>query len=373
MKMMRGLSICAGIGGADLAAEMTGKIEIVGQVECEPFCLAVLEHYWPDVKRIERIQDVRGDEWGNIDICIAGIPCQPFSDAGRQRGSADERNLWPDMWRILSDQRERGEPYRWFVLENVKGLLHAEKGEFFKTIINDLATLGYRVGWCVYGACEVGAPHRRERVFVVAHYPGQRGRTWRTAPAHQSGKADTYSYGAPAGADVADTCSDGCRWRQYKQEPITRGEYKADTWQDGTNGIVADAIGPGPETTRHRTAQETAIGCGEIMANTCTQRSQERDRATKRSSQPAIVGPGERSAKSQMGRGASRFPDWLAGYSHRWPAGPDREQEAWEPPRIVQGRMPFRVAQIKALGNAIVPQQLAVLLREIVKVEEMRA
>jgi DNA (cytosine-5)-methyltransferase 1 len=173
-RLLRMVDICAGIGGASLAAEWTGGIEIAGQVERDPFCRAVLAHHWPDVPRIKQMEDFRGDEFGHVDICIASIPCQPFSNAGKKRGAADSRNLWPDLRRILAAGCERGAPYRWLIIENVRGLLSTrgpdgDKGGFFKAILAALTDLGYRAGWCCYGAHTVGAPQRRERVFVMAY------------------------------------------------------------------------------------------------------------------------------------------------------------------------------------------------------------
>lgn len=370
--MLRCLSICSGIGGADLAAEMTQKIEVVGQVELDDFCVSVLEYYWPQVKRIRDIKNVRGDEWGNIDICIAGIPCQPHSSAGKRKGSADKRNLWPDMRRILAAQCEAGRPYRWFVLENVSGLRHSEKGTFFKGVVQDIADMGYRVGWASYGACEVEAPHQRERIFIVAYYPGIGGGARRAEPAGQQGQTNAYSNGAEARA-VAYTSNHGRPGRQHKQEPITKGRSTPDTWENGSIWNVADATSGGPEAQRVGAEQETAIRCGTPgLADIDSAGLSQWDSATgKRSSQPATQRPGERLSQSKMVRGVYGFPDWLA--RHRWPSGKGKAQEEWEPPRVIQGRMKGRVRQIKGLGNAIVPWQLYPLLREIVRVEEAQA
>src|SRR5579864_2520179 len=79
MKKLRLLSLCSGIGGADLAAEWTGAIEIAGQVELDDFCIQVLEQHWPHVKRLHAGKDVQGDEFGRIDLVAGGIPYQPFS------------------------------------------------------------------------------------------------------------------------------------------------------------------------------------------------------------------------------------------------------------------------------------------------------
>lgn len=136
MNKLRMLSLCSGIGGADLAVEWTGAIEIVGQVEVDPFCQRILEKHWPHVKRMGDIREVRGDEFGSIDLVVGGIPCQPFSSAGKQRGTDDDRYLWPDMFRIVQcallgnapAAHTPGEKMRYFALVTkaiLDGLLEA--------------------------------------------------------------------------------------------------------------------------------------------------------------------------------------------------------------------------------------------------------
>src|SRR6185437_8225206 len=116
-RTMRVLSLCTGIGGIDLAAE-AASMEIVGQVEIDDFCNRVLAYHWPHVRRIRDIYEVNGDEWGTIDLVVAGFPCQPASHAGKRRGAADARWLWPEVARIL----RAGQP-AWVLLENVAGLI----------------------------------------------------------------------------------------------------------------------------------------------------------------------------------------------------------------------------------------------------------
>ncbi len=118
MKKLRMLSLCSGIGGVDLAAEWTGEIEIVGQVEINTFCQSVLSKHWPSVLRLSDIKDVRGDEFGAIDIVAGGIPCQPFSSAGKRRGVEDDRHLWPYAFAIVQQARPR-----WVLIENVRNFV----------------------------------------------------------------------------------------------------------------------------------------------------------------------------------------------------------------------------------------------------------
>lgn len=93
-----------------------------------------------------------------------GFPCQPHSVAGKRQASADERDLWPEYRRIISEIKPK-----WVVAENVRGLLSSEDGRFFRGILRDLSDLGFDAGWCTYPAAWVGAKHRRERVFTIAY------------------------------------------------------------------------------------------------------------------------------------------------------------------------------------------------------------
>ncbi len=153
-------SLFAGIGGLDLALEDCGH-ESVWQVEIDPFCVSILKRHWPDVKRYG---DIRKIDWMAVerpDIVAAGFPCQPFSVAGERRGEDDERNLWAETYRAVRELRSR-----YVFLENVPGLL---VHRYFGTILGDLAKGGYDAVWDTFTAAEVRAPHRRERLFILAY------------------------------------------------------------------------------------------------------------------------------------------------------------------------------------------------------------
>jgi len=164
---MRALSLFSGIGGFDLAAEWTG-FEVAGFVELDPFCQKVLRKHWPHVKLIEDIHNVKGDEFGPIDIIYGGFPCQPFSVAGLQRGEEDDRYLWPQTMAVIAAIRPR-----WCLLENVTGIIKLA----LDTVLADLEAEGYTCGVCVLPACAKNAPHRRDRVWICAHSVNSTDRT----------------------------------------------------------------------------------------------------------------------------------------------------------------------------------------------------
>lgn len=168
------LSLCSGMGGLELGAEMAGNFNVVAFCEKEAYPKAILQKRWPEVKVYDDINDItkeklRIDGIDKIDIITAGIPCQPFSVAGKRNGEEDERHLWPIVKNIVADIRPK-----YFILENVRGLLSIQSmdgvsGGVFGQILIDLLEIGYCSAWFVYGAADVGAPHQRQRVFIVAN------------------------------------------------------------------------------------------------------------------------------------------------------------------------------------------------------------
>ncbi|QGH72426.1 MAG: cytosine specific methyltransferase [Siphoviridae sp. ctpQM7] len=165
---MRHVSLFSGLGGFDLAASWMGW-ENVLQCEIDPFCQRVLKHHFPSSKLYGDIRTLDGNEWkGKIDILTGGFPCQPFSAAGRRRGTEDNRFLWPQMLRVIREI----EP-TWIVAENVRGLASIDNGLVFERVCSELEANGYEVQPFCIPACAVGAPHRRERLWIVAHDTGE--------------------------------------------------------------------------------------------------------------------------------------------------------------------------------------------------------
>lgn len=165
---MRSIELFAGIGGIALAAEWAG-IETVAFCEREPFAQKVLNKHWPDVPIFDDVctlnrkaLEEKGviEPGGTVDIISGGFPCQPFSVAGKQGGKDDDRDLWPEMFRIIKELRPA-----WVVGENVANFVRMELD---RTIIN-LESLGYSTRTFVIPACAVNAKHRRNRTFIVAH------------------------------------------------------------------------------------------------------------------------------------------------------------------------------------------------------------
>ena len=324
---MRALSLFSGIGGFDLAAEWTG-FEVAGFVELDPFCQKVLRKHWPHVKLIEDIHNVKGDEFGPIDIIYGGFPCQPFSVAGLQRGEEDDRYLWPQTMAVIAAIRPR-----WCLLENVTGIIKLA----LDTVLADLEAEGYTCGVCVLPACAKNAPHRRDRVWIVAHAEncGNRGITGKVC--QEDGRQDG---GVRIGAEDAnshapDTDSDRTGKRHYSNSigqnegTVREGGDCQNTKNEGgdtdnSNRNVTDTYGSGDRTPR----------------SGADSNGQEKDEGW---------------------RELTQFEPSRQGWQEPWLEAATRLCR-------VDARVSGRVDRLKSLGNAIVPQ----IAYEIMKAIEVQ-
>ena len=147
-------------GGLDMAVEQVFGGRTVWHCELDPAASKVLSHRYPGVPNFGDVTAIDWDAVDPVDVMCGGYPCQPFSAAGQRKGTDDERHLWP----YFAEAIRRVRP-RYVVLENVAG--HRSMG--FDCVLGDLASMRYDAQWCSVRASDVGAPHRRERLFILAH------------------------------------------------------------------------------------------------------------------------------------------------------------------------------------------------------------
>lgn len=160
-------SLFAGIGGMDLGLERAG-MTCRWQVEIDPFCKQVLQKHWPNVPKYGDIHEVKGEELESVDLIAGGFPCQPFSScsAGKAKGTADTRFLWPEMLRIIRHVKPS-----WVIGENVT---HIERYALAQ-VVSDLEDSGYEVAPPLeVPACAFGHDHRRSRIWIIGHSNGNR-------------------------------------------------------------------------------------------------------------------------------------------------------------------------------------------------------
>ena len=165
--MMSHIDLCSGIGGFSLGFSWSGLSEPILFCEIDPWCRKVLAKHWPNVPIAEDVKELANDPTRLVpdcDILTAGYPCQPFSVAGKQRGTEDDRHIWPEIFKIIQAKRPT-----WIVCENVPG--HISLG--LDQVLSDLEDkAGYAVQTFCVGAVAVNAPHRRQRIFIIARNVG---------------------------------------------------------------------------------------------------------------------------------------------------------------------------------------------------------
>ena len=203
--IMKAIDLFAGIGGTSLAMNYAG-IEVVGHVEIKPYCQQILLKHWPEVPIYSDVFKFKGNECGKYELLHASFPCQPFSIAGSKRGKEDERYLWAEVLRIIKYSKPL-----WFTGENVKGLINVA----LEDILISLEELHYEARAYVWSSAAVGAPHERNRVFIVAHADGYR---WDTVPQAIRRKSREHGMGKEDNQFIIET--------NTMRKSITRADYQ---------------------------------------------------------------------------------------------------------------------------------------------------
>lgn len=231
---MIGLSLFSGVGGFELAAEIAGlDVEWRYQVEIDEACRLVLERHYPHTDRsIVDVTKARAEDFGHVDIIVGGFPCQDLSVAGRGAGLAGERSgLWDDYARLVRDLRPR-----YVVVENVAALL--VRG--FGRVAGDLAAGGYDLEWACVSAAACGAPHIRDRLWILAHANGGR-------LEDERGPSDD---GREDGEHASRLVADGC---------VREGAHASDA-DDGNGDAGAGTVGKESWRGQSRDRRPLAVG-----------------------------------------------------------------------------------------------------------------
>ena len=354
-------SLFSGIGGFDLASEWMGW-ENKFHCEWNGFGQKVLKHYWPKSESYGDITKTDFTIWnGRIDILTGGFPCQPYSQAGKRLGKEDERHLWPEMLRAIREIQPR-----WVVGENVFGLVNWNDGMVFDEVQADLEAEGYEVQPYVLPAVAVNAPHRRDRIWFVAHR--HRNGLDRRNGKHEvePGQRRVYAFG-----DVSTG-------NQYGHDTNANGIGRNNGFDSGQERHVShDQERNTTEGQSERSQRIGGIGavCGDgIVANStsegwCEGFGQEADIE------------GREMAKSGQERGGLR-DDSGAGYSttrgrtDEWDNFPTQSPvcggDDGLPSQLDGITFPkWRNESIKAYGNAIVPQVAHQIFKSIEAYEKI--
>jgi DNA (cytosine-5)-methyltransferase 1 len=157
------LDLFSGIGGFSLGLESTGYFQTIAFVEKDKFCRQVLQKNFNNIPIEEDIRNVRGSNYA-ADVITGGFPCQPFSVAGKRKGTDDDRYLWDETIRVVAECKPR-----WFIGENVEGLININNGMVLRQVQTDLEEQGFQVQCIVIPASGIGAWHQRKRIWIVAY------------------------------------------------------------------------------------------------------------------------------------------------------------------------------------------------------------
>ncbi len=337
------LSLFSGIGGLDLAAEWAG-FETVGQCEWADYPTKVLEKHWPTVPRWRDIRTLTKEDFyartglRTVDIISGGFPCQPFSVAGKRRGDQDDRFLWPEMLRVISELRPR-----WVVGENVAGIVNME----LDRVLSDLEGQGYTVQAFIIPACAVDAPHRRDRCVIIGHSDRKHESQVARVPSGQSSNSRR-------GGTLADTDSE--RLQGGEQPPTPHKE--------------------GPQEKPHGPARKRcptlSAAHGPLLESSIGHKDPPRREGFTDGSPLSYSDDGSRTLRrggklptvEEAGGGRADHAGGVAehGKRARWAVEPDVG-------RVAYG-ISDRVDRLKCLGNAVVPQMFYPIFKAIYEIEK---
>lgn len=301
-------SLFTGIGGIDLAAEWAG-FETVGQVEWADYQTEVLEKHWPNVPRWRDIRDVNKESIkargiGAITVISGGFPCQPFSTAGKRKGKEDDRYLWPEMLRVIQELQPN-----WVIGENVAGIIDMALDQ----VLSDLENQNYETQAFIIPAVSVNAPHRRDRVFILAH-------------------------------------SNSSRFIHRKSK-----KQSMDSWNEAQFGFkqssndVANTTSERLERNAGTELQRKSNGSSMCSKNVPNTESQRQQREWTKGEQISTIYGKQTISMCNSINGDIWATEPLLG-------------------RVANG-IPNRVDRIKCLGNAVVPQQVYPILQAIADIE----
>jgi len=365
--MMAHVDLCSGIGGFALGFEWAGLSKPVLFCDIEPWSRKILKKHWPDVLICEDVKELADDpdryvprlDWSNT-IVSGGYPCQAFSVAGRQKGWEDPRAIWPWLFKLVALKRPK-----FCVFENVTG--HIALG--LDKVIHDLEGENYSVTTLIIPASAVGAPHKRERLWIIAHSNSnsqsdvtkheqerlvadtESSKRWpRQEPKQQKGDAPRQSI-SNGSSNVADT--NNTRNRASKHE----------TEQDRQTADEGRQEQPQSEFSRQRNnVADTESRVGKALNERCLLEQSHTEGQTNRHSDGSLQARAIGQPQPRMGD----LADGLSTGMDRFGKHDGFEVEPSDIPRVASG-IKDRANRLKGLGNAIVPgiaMQIGLAIKE---------
>jgi len=383
---VRILSLCTGYAGLDLAVEAVTGARTVAVSDLDKGASKILAHRFPDVPNLGDLKLIDWSQWVGVEYVTAGYPCQPFSHAGKREGTDDPRHIFPY---IAEGIRIVGP--RLVVLENVRG--HLALG--FDTVLGTLADIGYDARWVCVRASDVGAPHRRERLFIVAtprdsYGAGLEGRS----AVERADERPTRAHGlgaTPNADDLGHERVGGARGRRegpsdHRDAAADTGSQRYGRGEDGRGLGRLDGAHEGGARERERSREVAGDRGGETAADT-DRHGLEGVGRFGGIGHHAHGRDGSGEVATDWGQYAPAIARWSAvlGRPAPAPTEPGAKGQPRLSPRFVEYMMGLpagwvtdvpdltRNEQLKALGNGVVPQQAAAALTFLLSAREAAA
>jgi DNA (cytosine-5)-methyltransferase 1 len=403
--MIKILDVCSGIGGFSLGLEATGGFDTVAFCEYDEFCRKVLNKHWPDVPIYKDLKEIGNEPTRLIqefDLICGGVPCQPFSVAGKKKGKEDDRHLWPYMFKIIKHKKPT-----WVIVENVGGFVNVALDD----VCLDLETEGYATQSFIIPACGVEAPHRRDRVWILGKFMGDTSSDGRSEskPSEEEGRvigqseegrvleSEGTSDGGASNVDDSE-CNehieeirkgDGEEREDEKRQGEEDSASRISSGTSGlrvsdqgheTNGHVADTESDREDGVSRESESEHGQGDTRLESSSSNngriERGSKQDVADSESSdrdddevikehgetktqevfgnRSSVSRTQERYTQHREGNAKPRLGGMVDGVSSRLDGHHGFEVEP-DIPRVAEN-IPDRVNRLKALGNSIVPQ-----------------
>ena len=376
------LDLFSGLGGFSLGLERTGYFKTIAFCDNDKFSKLILDKHWKGVKIYDDVREITKEKFKEDgipfpDIITGGFPCQPFSVAGKQKGTSDDRHLWPEMFRIIKAFKPR-----YVIGENVRGIINIQDGVVFETVCTDLESEGYEVQPFIIPAAGVGAPHRRERVWIIAIREESM-----VNSEHNGSPTSTIEGGSAASSNNNEKGQN--ETSEFEGTSKSRNSKDvADTEQQSSNNFTNSRGDIEIKKERSKTKSTDGGGGRGDVANSIEKRLQGHGKLLSSVHQQDTRGNFNESSSSQkdvadserIGQQGSRKPIRSSDtktnqirQTSRFNDGSERKQGWWdvEPDvgRVAYG-IPGRVHRLKGLGNSIVPQIAEEIGRAIIKAEK---
>jgi DNA (cytosine-5)-methyltransferase 1 len=345
MSKLKILDLCSGIGGFSLGLEATGGFETIAFCEFDPFCQKVLNKHWPEVPIYNDLKEISKDEETirNIpehDLICGGIPCQPFSLAGKQKGKEDDRHLWPFMFKIIEQKKPT-----WVIVENVGGFVNVALDD----VCLDLEAEGYATQSFIIPACGVEAPHRRDRIWIIGKRDVVDSDSTRTG--HRHGEVQKENGEVQQRNDHAES-----NHASEKQDVV---DSKRNEHNREIGGRFEEEGGNEEQERKENSTARKSSGTSEVWLSDNRYEGSE-DVADSNSER--LQGAKQHGTSTKEYKTSNSITESFKVDGSQWTVEP-------RVGRVANG-VPNRVDRLKSLGNAIVPQIIYHIGLAILKEEE---